>query len=234
MRAKDIMTTSVVTVTPDAKVDTIAKLLLDKHVSAVPVVRPDGSVVGIVSDTDLTCRVAGWPTPHQSKWSMWFQSPVEVASQIKKAVGQCAADIMTTAVVTIHEDMPVREIAELLAKQHLRRVPVVQDGKLIGIVSRADLISILAIEDAPRTAPSPTDRNIRQRVMQGVRDHNRHGCHKVGAIVLDGVVHLWGVVETPEQREASQLIAERVAGVRHVHNHIAALGAVPNDIATVV
>jgi CBS domain-containing protein len=228
------MTTSVVTVTPDAKVEFIAKLLLDKHVSAVPVVALDGKIVGIVSDTDLTCRVAGWPTPHQSKWSIWLQSPAELAVQIKKAVGQCASDIMTKAVVTIHEDMAVRDIAELLAEQHLRRVPVVKDGTLVGIVSRADLIPILAVSDSADANPSSADQGIRREVVQGVRSHNPHGCHKISALVFDGVVHLWGVVETPEQREASQLIAERIAGVRHVQNHIAALDGVPHDIASVV
>ncbi len=234
MRAKDIMTTGVVTITPDEKIEAIAKLLFEKHVSAVPVVHADGRVVGIVSDTDLTRRVAGWPTPHQSKWSVWLRSPAELATQIKKAVGQCAADIMTTSVVTIHEDMLVRDIAELLAERHLRRVPVVKDGKLVGIVSRADLVQILAIENAVHTTPSPVDEDIRRRVMQGVSNHNPHGSHKVSAVVFDGVVHLWGVVETPEQREASHLIAERVAGVRHVHDHIAAPNTLPHDIASVV
>ena len=179
-------------------------------------------------------QVAGWPSPHQSWWLMWLESRSEIATKIRKAVGQCARDVMTSPAITIGPYMPVAEIAELLAEGHLRRVPVVLDGKLVGMVSRTNLIQALAVAGAAARESSARDREIRQQVLAHARAQPKNDNHLVNVIVSDGVVHLWGVVDTAEEMEANRLMAESISGVRAVKNHIASLDLSTSDVAAVV
>lgn len=234
MLAKDIMTTSLICVAPDATVEAIAKLLLDNHISGVPVTDSEGHVLGVVSDTDLMHRVAGWPSPHESLWLQWFQSSAAIAAKVKKAVGSCARDIMTSPAITIDPNRPVAQIAEILADRHLRRVPVVADGKIVGIVSRTNLIQALGVTGTHVDTPSHRDHEIREQVLAHVRERQPNGKHLVNVLVADGVVHLWGVVDTDEEREATRLIAESIAGVRSVKSHVSSLDLVPSDVASTV
>ena len=234
MLAKDIMTTGVICVAPDATVEAIAKLLLENHISGVPVTNSEGHVLGVVSDTDLMHRVAGWPSPHESLWLQWFQSSAAIAAKVKKAVGSCARDIMTAPAITIDPNRPIAQIAEILADRHLRRVPVVADGKIVGIVSRTNLIQALGVTGAHVDTPSHRDQEIREQVLAHVRERQPNGKHLVNVLVADGVVHLWGVVDTDEEREATRLIAESIAGVRSVKSHVSTLDLVPSDVASTV
>ncbi len=234
MLAKDIMTTSVICVAPDTSVEAIAKLLLEKHITGVPVTDADGHVLGVVSDTDLMHRVAGWPSPHESLWLQWFQSSGELATKVKKAIGSCARDIMTAPAITIDPNLPVAQIAEILADRHLRRVPVVVDGKIVGIVSRTNLIQAIGAGGTFAAKPSLGDQEIREQVLAHVRERQPNGKHLVNVLVADGVVHLWGVVDTDEEREATRLIAESIAGVRSVKSHVSSLDLVPSDVASTV
>jgi CBS domain-containing protein len=235
MLAKDIMTTNVICVSSDTAVDSIAKTLLDNRITAVPVTDPTGQVLGIVSDADLMEHAVGWPSRHQSAWLMWFQSGPQIAAKIKKAVGQSAKDIMTAPAVTIHPDMPVAQIAEIMAERQLRRVPVVSNGKIVGIVGRANLIHAMGMAaDAGSVRPSAQDDKIREQVLAQVGDRNRDGRHRLNVTVSDGIVHLWGVVETEEEREATRLVAESVSGVKEIKNHLTSLDMIPSDVASVV
>lgn len=234
MLALDIMTTTVISVTPYTLVDAVAQMLASNHITAVPVIDAQQRVLGIVSDSDLMHRIAGWPAPHESLLRTIVERASDFTKRTRKAFGQFARDVMTTPVVTVSPQASVAEIAEILANHHVRRVPVVADGKLVGIVSRSNLVQALASRGDTISDPSERDREIRREILAGIGGPQSRASHLVNAIVCDGVVHLWGVVETAEEIEAHRVIAEAVTGVRTVKNHIVALDLVPRDVAAVV
>ncbi len=202
MLAKDIMTTDVVTITPEASVEEIAKLLLARGISGVPVVGAEGGLVGLVSEGDLIRR-EGDPEHHRSWWLNLFAGPEERARDYVKSHGRRAEEVMTREVVTVTEDTPVGEIARLLEKRRIKRVPVVRDGRIVGIVSRANLLRGLAShKDRLGITPSPDERMIREAVLALVKREGwiTHG--SLNVMVADGVVELWGWVDSEDERKA--------------------------------
>jgi CBS domain-containing protein len=221
MQAKDVMTTGVVTVTPETQIQEIAKLLLERKISGVPVVDPEERVLGVVSEGDLMQRLGSESGRHRSWWLGFVASSQERAEEYVKRHGSRAADVMTRDVVTVAEETPIGEIARILEERRIKRVPVVRDGKLVGIISRANLLHGLAArKEAAPGAPSADDRSIREAVMADLAKEGwvTHG--SLNVIVTDGVVELWGWVESDEERRAFKITAENVPGVRSVEDHL--------------
>jgi CBS domain-containing protein len=138
------MTTDVVTVGPDARVVEVAETLLATRISAVPVIGERGELVGIVSEGDLMRRSEARTERRRAWWLEAFGGRTALANAYVQANAQKVADIMTRNVVTATPDTPLGEIAALLERHHIKRVPVVRNGKVVGIVSRANLIQALA------------------------------------------------------------------------------------------
>jgi CBS domain-containing protein len=227
MQAKDIMTTKVATVTSDSSVEEISELMLSRNISGVPVVGKNGAVLGIVTEGDLMLRkdVGGDGVQHTSWWlRLLSDSKADAASYIKTH-GLHAAEVMTRDVITVEEDTPVGDIARILAENHIKRVPVLRDGKLAGIVSRVNLLRGLASRSKDQSeAPTIDDRAIKDAIVKDVDSQGwiTHG--SLNVIVTGGVVELWGWVDSSEERRALLLLAEAVEGVRNVEDH---LGSVP-------
>lgn len=213
------MTAPAVTVPPDAKVEDIAKLLLKRGISAVPVVGTDGRLEGIVSEGDLMRRVESGTERTPSWWLSAFGDEDRLARDYVKSRGRRAADIMTREVVTVAEDTALVEVAELLERHHIKRVPVVRDGKVAGIVSRANLLQGLA--SRPSTAPRnpPGDDALRTRVADEMRRAGVDAAF-VNVVVGEGGVHLWGIIRSAQQRDAARVAAERAAGAIPVISHL--------------
>ena len=223
MLAKDIMTSPVVTVSPDTTVSEIAALLLDKCISAVPVVDGTNAVIGIVSEGDLMRRPESDTGTRKRSWwlEVWRGAP-ELAQEYNKSHGQRASDVMTKNVVSVGEDMAVAEIAQTLEEKHIKRVPVVRDGKLVGIVSRSNLLRGLATRKAAPLSPvSRDDQSLQQSVLAALRKEPWVDAAFAGATVEDGVVHLWGMAQSTEQKKAYEIAAAAVPGVKSVENHLA-------------
>lgn len=223
MVAKDVMTRRVVTVTTETPVAEIARLLLDRHISAVPVVDADARVLGIVSEGDLMRR----PETGAARRRSWWLSLVsgEDAADYVKAHGGRASHVMTRGVVTVTEDTPLPDVARLLEERRIKRVPVLRRGKLVGIVSRADLLRGLATAKLPsRKAKVESDRAIQGRLVKALDRLDWAPKHLLTATVTDGVAHLWGLVDSEDQRSALRVAAEGVPGVRSVEDH---MGYVP-------
>lgn len=220
MLAKDVMTRRVVTVGPGTPVPEVARLLLDRRISAVPVVDAGGRLLGIVSEGDLIRRPEVGGARRQSWWlSLLGGGGSDPAEYVRSHGGQ-AADVMTRDVVTVSEDTPVGDIARILEERRIKRVPVVRRGKVVGIVSRADLLRGLAsVRARPRTG-RPTDRAIRERLIKRLEREPWAPLGQINVIVTDGVVHLWGLVDSAEQRRALQVAARDTAGVRRVEDHL--------------
>lgn len=224
MHARDVMTTRVITVTPDTRVPEIAQLLLKHRISAVPVVDPDGRVVGIVSEGDLMRRAETGGERARSWWLTLMAGAEELAREYVKAHGLQASDVMSRDVVSVRRDTPVGEIAALLERRRIKRVPVVEDGRLAGIVSRADLLRGLAAAQAPPgPAPSPDDRTIRRQLLETLASAPWATTGSTNVIVTGGVVHLWGWVSSADERRAMLVAARSVPGVRAVEEHLADL-----------
>ena len=209
MLAKDVMTTSVVTVKPDTEVSAIAQLLLERGISAVPVEDASGDLVGIVSEGDLIRRTETGTDKEGSWWLHAIATSSELSRTYVKTHGRHAKDVMTRRVITAGPDTPLAEIAALLEKNGIKRVVIIDDGKLVGIVSRANLLHGLA---AQRTAPvSMNDAALRKSILEELRTAGvRDGYLNV--VVSDGKIRLWGSVETSEEKRALSVVVENAAG----------------------
>ena len=220
MHARDIMTTPVVTAAPDSPVLDIVQLMLDRHISALPILASDGTLVGLVSEGDLIRRSELDARDYSSWWLSAIGGKIVLAEEFIKSHGMRASDIMTRDVVTVKDDMPVGKIAETLEKNKIKRVPVVADGEVVGIVSRANLLQALAAQhERLQQAASVDDRSLRKRVLDVLQGEGWSDLPHLNVVVQDGIVHYWGRVHSEEARHALKVAAEGVAGVKGVCDH---------------
>lgn len=224
MGARDVMTANVVTVGPDTEVRTIARTLIERGISAVPVVDHGGRVVGIVSEGDLVWRAEAGTERHPSWWLELLASPEKKARDYARAHGLTAKDVMTRRVVTVAEDAPLGEIATLLERHRIKRVPIVRDGTIVGIVSRANLLHGLAAKEAAPAVKSD-DAGIRKHVIAGMKAAGIADSY-INMVVAGGIVHVWGFVGSEAEKDAIRIAAETAPGVKAVQNNVA-VGAYP-------
>lgn len=216
MKTKDIMTTPVISVTPETSVPDVARLLLRRHISAVPVLDAAGHLVGIVSEGDFLRRVEESDRRHGSWWLRLIADPADSAAKYVKTHGRLVRDVMTRDVTTVTEETPIGETAHLLEKKRIKRVPVMRGGQLVGIVSRADLLRAVAAlqEPGPDAAASVADETIRQQVLAAMESTEWTPTYPLSVIVTNGIVQIWGLIEASPQRDALRVLAEGVPGVR--------------------
>ena len=222
MQAQDIMTRNVVTITADMAVRDVAALLLEKHISAVPVVDGHDKLIGIVSEGDLVRRPEIAGEKRGSWWLDVISKESDRASDHLKAHGRTAGQVMTANVASVDENTPVAVVAQLLETRRIKRVPVLRDGTVVGILSRADLLRVLMMQPEV-LAQTPEDvraddRKIRAAVEQTIHDI-RSDAMLMNVIVDGGTVHLWGMVDEPETRAAMVAAAEGCEGVGQVDGH---------------
>jgi CBS domain-containing protein len=216
MKARDVMTPEVVTVTPETSVADAAKLMLDRHISGVPVVDNTGRLVGILSEGDLMRR-AELTTEARPWWTALAASAEEKAEAYSKAHGMKVGEVMTREVATVDENEPLDAIAMLFETRQIKRAPVLANGKLAGIVSRANLLQGLASGGGDA---GPSDTAIREAIMATAETEAGVRAHLVDVTVSHGVVHLWGTVASEAEREAMRVVAENTKGAREVRDHL--------------
>ena len=219
MRAKDLMTTDVIAVGADATVKAVAQILLSHRISALPVTDKEGRLLGIVSEGDLLRRSETGTEPKRSWWLDLIASAEERADDYVKSHAKHVRDVMTTKLVTVEEDTPLSKVAALLEEKRIKRVPVVKDERLIGIVSRADLLRGIATAKI-ESAPAAGDEAIRAEVMKRLRDEAGVRDWLMNITVAEGTVHLWGGVRSNAERRAARVAAESVSGVSAVEDHL--------------
>ncbi|WP_321917308.1 MULTISPECIES: CBS domain-containing protein [unclassified Paraburkholderia] len=220
MQASDIMTTDVITVRPNASIFEAATLLADHHISGIPVVDDSGAVVGILSESDLLHRVeTGTGKPQRSWFGEFLHSTRKLAGEYLKENAVKVDDVMTANVVSVSPSTPLSEIADVLERLRIKRVPVLDQGKLVGIVSRANLIRALASAARPDQAGLVSDETIHRDVIQALAGH-RWAMPAENVVVKEGVVHFWGTVNSEEERKAILVSAQLVPGVKGVEDHL--------------
>jgi CBS domain-containing protein len=214
MRAIDVMVRDVVTVQADTDVAEAIKQLGHHDVSALPVVDAQGQLIGIISEADLIHRVELGTEKHRPWWLEAVTGASALAQDFAKSHGKKVGEVMTTKVVSVSPEAPLAEIATLFERKRIKRVPVVKEGKLVGMVSRANLIQALASSMAQGAETRHQDREIRQDVLAQLQQ--QHSWTDFGArnvIVSGGTVHLWGLISSDQERTALIALAEGVPGV---------------------
>lgn len=225
MQAVEVMTTKVITVGENASVAEVAKLLAEHAISAVPVVDADNRVIGMVSEGDLLYRTETRTEQRRSWWLEMMAPTNQLAGEYIKSHSANVKDVMTRDVISVTDTTPLADIAILLEANRIKRVPVVRDGKLVGIVSRANLVRALAMSAAePLSSAEVDDRTIRDELLAELKAQKWAEISPANVTVKDGVVHLWSSYLSEQERRALVIAAENTPGVRRVEDHMRQVG----------
>lgn len=219
MRAYQIMTPRLTTVQVDTPIAKAAGLMLEKRVSGLPVVDAKGRLVGIVSEGDFLRRGEIGTRHRRSGWLEFFVGPGKLASEFVKEEGRTVGDVMTRDPVTITEDATLEDIVQIMEQKGIKRLPVLRNGDLIGIVTRANLLQAVANLARDASQPSTDDDTLRKDILNAI-ESQPWSPMGLNAVVRDGVVDLSGVITDDRQRNAVVVAARNVPGVKAVHDHM--------------
>jgi len=220
MRAHQIMSRPVITVTPDTTIVEAANTMLQKHISGLPVVDATGKLVGMLSEGDFVRRSEIGTQRKRSRFLRFILGPGKAASDFVREHGSKVSEIMTTEpLLTVGEETTLEEIVELMERNNIKRLPVISNDKVVGMVSRSNLLQ--AVASLAKDVPDPTadDDHIRDRIIDAI-EKNDWCPFGLSVIVRDGIVHLSGVITEERARKASVVAAENVTGVVKVHDHL--------------
>src|SRR5438093_908689 len=225
MRAMDVMTTNVITVDPDTSVQALATLLSERGISGVPVVDRDNRLLGVVTEGDLLHRAeTGTERRTQRRRSRWhdvFGTDQDGARAYVKSHGRTVREIMTREVIAVSDTTDLANIATLLESKRIKRVPVLRDGKVVGIVSRANLVRALAMTPSETVIEADSDdRTIRAKLLAELEGQEWVHMWAADIIVRDRVVHLWFTDDrSEEERQGVRVAAQNISGVKTVEEH---------------
>jgi CBS domain-containing protein len=219
MRAHQIMTRQVITVGPDTSVVQAADTMLRMHVSGLPVVDGTGKLVGIISEGDFIRRSEIGTERKRGRWLRLLTSPGQIAAEFVHERGRKVGEIMTLNPVTVAADTSLEDIVRILEQHNVKRLPVMREDQLVGIVTRSNLLQ--AVAALARDVPDPTadDDHIRSTIIAAIEGAN-WSPSRLNVIVRDGCVYLSGFVTNKHCRQAAIVAAENVLGVRQVHDEL--------------
>lgn len=218
MKASDIMTIGAITVRTDSTVAHAARVMVEHRISGLPVVDAGGKLVGIVSEQDLLRRKElGTAGP---SWLDFCLDTNGLAHQYAREIGRKVEDVMSRNVVTVEPDAHVSEIVELMETHQIKRIPVVRDSDVVGIVSRANLLSALARLMGETPQPVVSDLTIRKSILDEVAGKEWAPGTTIDVRVRDGVVTLNGTVEAEHIRDAVRATAENAPGAVRVWDNM--------------
>jgi len=220
MIVADVMTRNVISVPPDATVEDAAKLMLQRGISGLFVVDDKGQLAGVVTEGDLLRRDELGTQRHRPWWLRLLVSPGRQAADFTRTHGRRVRDVMTQDVVTVAADAPLEEVVELMEQHRIKRVPVTQDGKVTGVVSRADLLRALVVASRNEPPVADDDRSVRERILNALDAQSWAPTTSLNVTVAEGIVDLWGTITNDQERRAICVIAENTPGVQKVHDHM--------------
>jgi CBS domain-containing protein len=221
MRAKQVMTRPIHMVAADASVYDAAQVLLNACISAAPVVDADGKMLGIVSEADLMFRTEIGTVPGKSWLQRLLADDAAMARDYIRAHSHRVADVMTKNVVTAEERTSLADIAALMQRHRVKRIPILREGRVVGIVSRANLLQGLLAREPLESESSPGDEKLRSVVEAELARHGWASSSLPTSVVAEnGIVHLWGYASSTAVKDAHRIAAENVPGVKRVENHM--------------
>jgi len=218
MHVRDIMTRNVISVGVDQTVFEAARRMLQNHVSGLPVIDAAGNLVGVVTEGDFLRRSEIGTERRRPKWIEFLLGPAWLAEDYVHASGRKVAEVMTCDPVTVTEDDTLETVVERMERWRIKRLPVVCNGKVIGIISRANLMHALVSLARSAETPAGGDSDIRERILAAFA--KQPWAPRIDVIVKDGVAELRGTIMDERERQACVVVAENVAGVREVHDHV--------------
>ena len=220
MNAADLMTSFVVTVSSDATIEYAAQLMLQYRISGLPVTDRDGAVLGIITESDLLRRAETGTEKRHARWVSLLIGPGRLAQEYVHTHGRKVGEVMTERVFTATPRTPLSELVALMETKHVKRLPVVDHGRLVGIVSRADVMAALVGLLSEEPAGTRTDTEIRKQILEEIDRQPWGPRDSVDAIVTNGVVILKGTITDERERAALCVAAENVPGVKAVHDRL--------------
>ena len=220
MKAEDVMTRDVISIAPDATVLQAARLMLQHHISGLPVVDKDGKLVGVLSEGDFLRRRETRTEHKRSRWLEFLMGPGRIAAEYSHSHGSKIAEVMTTEVQTVDELTALEDIVDLMERKRIKRVPVVCGGQLVGIVTRSNLMHAMVSMARVAQPSAKDDVTIREKLLAEFQKEVWAPAAMTNVVVRDGVVELWGVIVDERQREAMKVAAENIPGVKAVNDHL--------------
>jgi CBS domain-containing protein len=220
MKAGDIMTGRVITISPDATVLEAIDLMTKNHISGLPVIDGSGALVGMVTEGDFLRRAETGTTRKRPRWLEFLVGPGRLAEEYVETHARKVGEVMTREPITIVEDTPLDEVVHQMEHRRVKRLPVMRGTQLVGIVSRANLMRALAAIGRAVPAPAMTDAAIRKQLLAEFEKQPWVPVALIDATVKDGVVELWGTILEGSQGEAIRVLAENVPGVKKVVSHL--------------
>jgi len=218
MQVRDVMTRNVISATADESILSAARLMLQHRISGLPVVDASGALIGIVTEGDFLRRGEIGTARHRPKWLEFIVGPGRLAEEYVHETGRKVGEVMTPNPYTVSEGDSLDTVVKLLERRRIKRLPVLRDGKLVGIISRANLLHALASLAHEAPAAAADDAAIRDRVLAALA--KQHWAFAVNVVVKGGVAEVWGTILDEREREACIVTVENVPGVKAVHDHL--------------
>lgn len=224
MNVSDIMTKPVISVTPETAIGEVARLMLQHRISGLPVVDRQGAVVGIVTEGDLLRRVETGTQRRRAHWVELLIAPGRLAREYALANARQTGEVMSTEIVSVTSEAALDDVVALMERHHVKRVPVIDGGKLVGIVSRANMVRAL-VHNLAKTAAMAAgkgadDTEIRERILGEITKQPWGPRASVDVRVAAGIVELYGSITDERERTALRVLAENVPGVTAVRDHL--------------
>jgi CBS domain-containing protein len=220
MYAKDVMISTVISVEPNSTILQAARQMLQHHISGLPVIDHDGGLVGILSEGDFLRRRETATERRHSRWLEFLMGPGRLAVEYSHSHGSKVAEVMTPDVHTVTEDTSLEEIVELMERYRVKRLPVMRGKKVVGMVTRSNLMRAMVSLSRAEPKTGKDDASIREMLLAEMQKESWAPAAMANVVVCDGVVELWGVIIDERQREALKIAAENIPGVRAVKDHL--------------
>jgi CBS domain-containing protein len=220
MKVKDVMTSPVISVEPDASIWQAVRTMLQRHISGLPVIDKDGRLVGIVSEGDFLRRAETGTQRRRPHWLEFLIGPGRLADEYTRTHGRKVSDIMTGDPLTVTEETPLEEVVRTMEKRPIKRLPVVRGNEVVGIVTRANLVHALVGVARELTPTTASDAAIRARLLSELAKEPWAPVALIDVVARNGVVELFGTITEERQRQALIAAAENIPGVKAVHDHL--------------
>ena len=220
MNVADVMTRHVISVSPGATVDQAARQMLERGISGLVVVDAKGELAGVLTEGDLLRRDELGTERHRPWWLRMLVSPGRQAADFTRTHGRRVHDVMTVDVVTVPADAPLEAVVEMMEQHRIKRLPVTEGGRVIGVVSRADLLRALVVAERREQPTATDDRSIRAAILDALDKQSWAPLTTLNVMVADHVVDLWGTITNEDERRAISVIAENTPGVQQVNDHL--------------
>jgi CBS domain-containing protein len=220
MKAKDVMTRNVISIAPDMTVLQAARLMLQHHISGLPVIDKAGKLIGVLSEGDFLRRQETRTERRRSRWLEFLMGPGRSAAEFTHSHGSKVSEVMTDDVHTVSEDSSLEEIVELMERYRIKRVPVLRGSEVVGIVTRSNLMQAMVSLERKAPPTAADDTTIREQLLAVMQKEQWAPAAMTNVVVRDGVVELWGVILDERQRDALKVAAENIPGVKAVKDHL--------------